>query len=121
MNPTIERAPYEIAADEVRKIIKRKEFRSLNLVEGDTKTGITFFRGKDRLCKILKTKSHLRIEINVELPEEISSISGMEYISPERAYEKHLGTMRHIYRGNDIKEIKKIMLAAVNVFKETKK
>lgn len=107
---------HEVALDEIRKIIGQKQFEDLKLVENEAKTGISFFQGKDRLCKVIKSKRGLSIEINVSLPEEIASLTGLTTISKNEAHKKHLGTMRHIYRGTDSKEVKKIISAAVKVF-----
>lgn len=107
---------HEVAVQEIREILSQKQFSDLQIVENDAKTGISFFQGKDRLCKVIKSKRGLTIEINVLLPEILHDIPGLTYISKEEAHRKHLGTMRHIYKGTDTKDIKKIMSAAVKVF-----
>jgi hypothetical protein len=107
---------HEVALEEIRKIIGQKQFEDLKLVENEAKTGISFFQGKDRLCKVIKSKRGLTIEINVSLPEEIAGLTGLTTISKNEAHKKHLGTMRHIYRGTDSKEVKKIISSAVKVF-----
>lgn len=107
---------HEVAVQEIRKILSQKQFEDLQVVENEAKTGISFFQGKDRLCKVIKSKRGLTIEINVLLPDTLHDIPGLTHISKEEAYRKHLGTMRHIYKGADTKDIKKIMSAAVKVF-----
>lgn len=112
---------HEVALDEIRKIISQKQFEDLKLVENEAKTGVSFFQGKDRLCKVIKSKRGLAIEINVSLPEDTASIEGLTTISKNEAHKKHLGTMRHIYRGSDAKDVKKIISVAVKVFQANMK
>jgi hypothetical protein len=114
-----EKALHEVAVDEIRKILNQKQFKNLRLVEQPAKTGLSFFQGKSRLCKVLKTKRGLTIELNVNLPKaEFNDTPGLESISPALAHKKHLGTMRHVYRGTDMKEVKRIMAAAIKIFQE---
>jgi hypothetical protein len=112
---------HEMAVAEIRKLLTQKQFEGLKLVENEAKTGVSFFQGKDRLCKVIKSKRGLAIEINVLLPEEMQGIAGLTHISKTEAHQKHLGTMRHIYRGTDMKEVRKIMLNAIKIFQANMK
>jgi len=89
----------------------------LKIVGSDSKTGTSFFSGKKRLCKLLKTKRGVTLEINVKLSKETAGIAGMESISAVLATKKHLGTMKHLYRANDAKQIAAIMKEAIVIFK----
>jgi hypothetical protein len=91
--------------------------KDLKLVEQEAKTGFSYFAGKKRLCKLLKTKRGVTLEINVKLPKELKDLAGLENISTAMAHKKHLGTMKHLFRSPDSKEIKKIMVEALKVFK----
>jgi len=91
---------------------------TLKIVASDSKTGISFFSGKKRLCKLLKTKRGVTLEINVSLPKDFTKdMTEMESISATTAFKKHLGTMKHLYRGNDAKLIPSIMKEAIAIFK----
>lgn len=109
---------HDVAVRQIQEVLASDRFQGLSVVLSPGQTGTSFFQGKDRLCKVLKTKRGLRIEINVGLPDKIAKIDGMETIEPETAYLKHYGTVRHIYRGEDIPAIKMIMTEAVQIFKE---
>ncbi len=89
----------------------------LKIVESESKTGYSFFSGKKRLCKLLKTKRGVTLEINVQLPQQFKDLAEMENISASTAFKKHLGTMKHLYRGSDAKLIPSIMKEAIAVFK----
>jgi hypothetical protein len=91
---------------------------TLKIVPSESKTGWSFFSGKKRLCKLLKTKRGVTLEINVSLPEQFKTMADMENISATVAFKKHLGTMKHLYRANDAKQIQVIMAEAVAIFKK---
>lgn len=105
----------EKALKEIRGLVSKE--KDLNLVENETSTGFSYFAGKKRLCKLLKTKKGVRLEINVKLPKELSGLDGMESISLAFAKKKHLGTMKHLYKSQDTKLIPKIMVEAIKVFR----
>lgn len=109
---------HDVAIREIQAVLSMAEFQDLSVVSQSRTTGTSFFQGNDRLCKVLKTKRGLRIEINVSLPENVASIAGMETIAPETAYAKHYGTVRHIYKGESIQDIKEIMIEAISIFKK---
>lgn len=108
-----------LEAEKAVKIIRDliSKAGDLKLIENESKTGFSYFAGKKRLCKLLKTKRGVRLEINVELPKKFAEMPEMENISKEMAHRKHLGTMRHLYRGSDSRHIKAIMMEALKVFK----
>lgn len=108
----------ERAVKEIQSLIKKAEH--LKIVESENRTGFSYFTGKKRLCKILKTKKGVCIEINVELPSNLD-IPELNTISKSEAYKKHLGTMRHIYRGDDIKVIKRILSEILKIHEEQSK
>lgn len=91
--------------------------KDLNLDERPSETGVSFFAGKDRLCKLLKTKRGVTLEINVSLPKKLSDLPEMDTISTQMANKKHLGTMKHLYRSNDSKMIKEIITEALLALK----
>lgn len=108
----------EKAVEVIRSLIKSVD--GLKLKEHASKTGFSYFTGKKRFCKVLKTKKGAKVEINVVLPKKLSSIPEIETISLDKARKLHLGTMKHILKSNDEKLIKEVLSAAFKVFvKET--
>lgn len=91
--------------------------QGLKIVASESKTGWSFFSGKKRLCKLLKTKRGVTLEINVSLPQQFKEMAEMENISATMAFKKHLGTMKHLYRANDSKMVSAIMKEAIAIFK----
>jgi hypothetical protein len=89
----------------------------LKIVATESKTGISYFSGKKRLCKLLKTKRGVTLEINVSLPKQFKDLAEMETISATVAFKKHLGTMKHLYKPNDARMIGIIMKEAIAVFR----
>jgi hypothetical protein len=114
----MEKVVHEIALEEIRVILKQKEFKGLKVVENNSKTGVSFFQGKNRLCKVLKTKRGLSIEINVSLPETLKKLDGMQTIPADVAHKKHLGTMKHMFHGIDASKVKLIMSEAIKEFQK---
>lgn len=104
--------------EKAKKIIMEaiKATKDASIVESGSTTGFSYFKGKKRLCKLLKTKRGVALEINVQLPETVSKLAGMDTISKGQATKKHLGTMKHMYRSGDAKEVLKIIQAALKVF-----
>ncbi len=105
----------EAAVKVVRDLVSAAP--ELKITESESKTGYSFFSGKSRLCKVLKTKRGVTVELNVELPKKFAEMDGMETISAAKAKAKHLGTMKHYYRAADDKQIKVIITEAMKVMK----
>lgn len=109
---------YEKAYAVVNKKVMAE--KSLKFVETDTKTGFSYFAGKKRLCKLLKTKRGISIEFNVDLPEELTKDNpDFKLVSAATAHKKHLGTMKSYFRTADLKELTKVMTAAIESFKSS--
>lgn len=104
---------YEIANEVVAKNIK-----GTKIVANEISTGTSYFQGKNRLLKVLKTKKGITLEVNVALPEEIEKEYNLEKISAAVAYKKHLGTMKYSIKLNDDKTLNKLIKAAVEEFKK---
>ena len=85
----------------------------LKLVEQEAKTGFSYFSGKTRLCKLLKTKRGVTLELNVKLPKKYDDTPGLQNITAAIAYKKHLGTMKHLYKGGDASLINSLIKAAI--------
>lgn len=103
----------ELSLDIIRKAIKSAP--ALKLVEAENNTGFSYFMGKKRLCKLLKTKRGVTLEVNVKLT--LKDIPGLETISAAVAHKKHLGTMKHLYRASDHKQVEVLIKDALKVFK----
>lgn len=79
---------FEKSVEVVTSLAKEFEARSAN-------TGISYFKGKNRLCKVLNSKKGVRIEVNVTVPKAVEAKFKMEPISIETAKKKHLGSMKY--------------------------
>lgn len=90
--------------------------KDLKLMEQEAKTGFSYFAGKKRLCKLLKTKRGVTLELNVKLSDKLSKLPEMENISVAQAHKKHLGTMKHLFRAADSKLVKDVITEALAVF-----
>ena len=111
---------YEVA----NQIIKNEVHINpdLKIVETANASGNSYFSGRTRLFKLLKSKRGISLEINVQLSKEFcKECTGMEDISIATAHAKHLGTMKHHYRSNDSSEIMKIINAIFVTFKRNLK
>jgi hypothetical protein len=104
---------FEVAVEMVGKVIKGSK-----IVAQESKTGISYFQGKKRLVKVLKTKRGLVLEINVSLPKAMESTEGLDKISAAMAHKKHLGTMKYLYKAADTKAVPAILKAAMEQFKK---
>ena len=110
-----EKTEFEKSLEIIRNLIAKQ--KDLKLMEQEAKTGYSFFSGKNRLCKILKSKRGITLEINTKLPEKFKEIPELESISAAVAYKKHLGTMKYLYRGQDSKLVKELITAAIEQMK----
>jgi hypothetical protein len=91
----------------------------LKITETDNASGKSYFSGRTRLFKLLKTKRGVSLEINVQLPKEfLKEITGIEDISKATAHLKHMGTMKHHYRSSNSNEIIKIVSTVIATFKQ---
>lgn len=104
---------YKLTNDSVAKAIK-----GTKIVGKEISTGTSYFQGKTRLCKVLKTKRGISLEINVLLPKEIEEEFFLEKISAATAYKKHLGTMKYHAKLNDEKALPKLIKSMVEEFKK---
>lgn len=109
----------EVESEKAVKVIRELIAKSpdLKIIENESKTGFSYFAGKKRLCKLLKSKRGIRLELNVKLPKKFSDLPEMDNISKDLAHRKHLGTMKHLYRSSDDKQINAIMVEAIKAFK----
>lgn len=95
----------------------RTAIKGTKIVENEINTGISFFEGKKRLVKILKSKTGLSVEVNVVLDKETEEKFGLTKITRKMAHEKHLGTMQYMAKINDIKLFPEFIKKAVDAFK----
>ncbi|MDF2615369.1 MAG: hypothetical protein K0Q47_24 [Sedimentibacter sp.] len=106
------KSPFEIAVENTTAAIK-----GTKIISSEISTGTSFFEGKKRLCKILKSKNSLSIEINVVLDSETEKEYNLTRISAKQAHEKHLGTMKYLAKISDVKLLPKLLKVMVEVFK----
>ncbi len=97
--------------------IVRAAIKGTKIVDSEVSTGYSFFEGKKRLVKILKSKGAVSIEINVALDKATEEKFGLNKISRKTAHEKHLGTMQYMAKIGEIKTLPELMKAAVEAFK----
>lgn len=106
---------YEISTAEFNKLLK-----GTKIVPNEISTGISYFEGKDRIIKILKTKKSSKIEINIILPTEIETKFNLKKISAQTAYKKHLGTLKYYANINSETELKKLLKIIISEYKNSK-
>ncbi|MBZ4649238.1 hypothetical protein [Thermosipho sp. (in: thermotogales)] len=103
---------YNEVLEKILKLIDNSE--DIKFIEVKNKSGSSIFdSNKIRLLKVVKTKSGYKIEFNVH----VSSVEGMKILTDEEAKEKHMGTAKWIYSGNDFKVIEKLVLEAIENYK----
>lgn len=105
----MEKLVFEKATEVVNELIK-----GTNFVPQENNTGVSFFEGKQRLVKIVKSKRGLKMEINLPLSKtmenKLEKGNGiLKKISPQEAKEKHLGTMKYLYVDNSEKMVAEII------------
>ena len=111
---------YEVAASIIKNEININP--DLKIAETNNASGNSYFSGRTRLFKLLKSKRGISLEINVQLSKEFcKELTGMEDISIATAHAKHLGTMKHHYRNSDSKEVMKIINMIFATFKKNLK
>lgn len=79
---------YDKGIEIMSKIAKEFQARG-------SQTGTSYFKGKDRLCKVLNSKKGIRIEVNVLVPKAVEDKFKMERLGEGVAKKKHLGTMKY--------------------------
>lgn len=105
---------FEKSLKAIRSVVKKDK----SFVEKPITTGYSYFRGNTRLLKLVNNVEEVVIEINVDLPENIANLPGMKYYTKEQAYNMHLGTVKYIYTSNDATNVKEIVQAAFEQFKQ---
>lgn len=103
---------YTLTLEEIQVLTKDIKNRRVN----ETATGVSFFEGSRRFCKLLPSKKKVALELNVVLPKEQQALEGMTTYSVAEASKKHLGTMRHLYQTSDIELTKKVVHIAYAIF-----
>lgn len=101
---------WEKALKTIEKVTQKTDF-----ISQKNSTGVSFFEGKQRLCKIVKTKKNLKLEINLELSntmiKKLNDSNGiLEKISPQQAKEKKLGTMKYCFKDTTDNLVKEIVI-----------
>ncbi len=102
---------YELAVD-----LLNKKIEGTKIVGNEISTGFSYFEGKRRLTKILKSKKFITLEINVNLPAAVEKIFGLEKISKNSAKSKHLGSMVYFVNLNDTKLLDKLLTEILKSF-----
>jgi len=108
---TVNKTAYETGVEVINGMAK--EFTGKPAAQG-----VSYFKGKNRLCKILNSKKGIRIELNVTLPEILEKKYQMVSIDEATAKKKHLGTMKYLVVSlQDDKALKEVLTAALKSFK----
>lgn len=131
--PKVEVAPkveqvsmYQQAIALVDQMVPKDKFRF-----NQATSGLSIFdngggRGT-RLLKVVESKKGLRVEFNVDVEKVLKEKAPNDNITftEKQAKEKHMGTCRWIYTGNDINVLKQLITLALSGFapkvKEEKK
>ena len=103
-----------------REIIQKMIVNS-KFIEIENNTGYSYFSGKTRLVKLLKTKKLITLEINQKIPNNLENLEGITKISYIQAHSKHLGTMKYLYKSNNSDNIEKIIKACLNQYNKDNK
>ena len=106
------KSTYEIAIEAVTTASK-----TTKIVSSEISTGTSFFEGKKRLCKVLKSKKSIAIEINVVLDKATETKYNLNRISLATARSKHLGTMKYMANIPNVNDIAALVKAMVTSFK----
>lgn len=106
--------------DNVREILGlvRENVRCMKSVtENELMTGYSFFEGKDRLLKVMKTQGELmEIEFNVKPSEYWEGTQGFVFIEHGKAIKKKLGTCKAVLKTRDIDIAKALVLEVIDLF-----
>ena len=111
----------------VKEYTDSKIGKTSKIVVNESKTGYSYFQGKNRMIKVLKSKKAVKVEVNIQLGKEfLESVKGDDKviitdISIDLAKKKHLGTMKHILQTNDVKSLEKYITYIIKEFKELNK
>lgn len=62
------------------------------------KSGVTFYRGKKRILKIVNLMNALKVELNVP----VAKVDGLTILTKEEAKKKKMGTCQWVYRGKSL-------------------
>jgi hypothetical protein len=96
----MEKLVFEVGVEMVSGLVEGTKF-----IPQENKTGVTFMAGKQRLVKIVNTKKGLKLEINLELSKnlenKLNESGELMIISKAMAHQKHLGTMKYLYKSID--------------------
>lgn len=103
--------------DKSLKKIRSLVLKDKSFVERPIQTGYSYFRGNARLLKLVRSTDEVILEINTDLPDELSELEGLRYIPYKTAHAKHLGTIKYIYNSETSDDIGTIVAAALKQFK----
>lgn len=113
----MEKLQFEIATEVVTEMVKGSNF-----IPQQNKTGVTFMAGKQRLVKIVNTKKGLKLEINLPLTKateaKLNKAGILDIISPAMAHQKHLGTMKYLYKGTDTTDLALIIKDCMKAYEK---
>jgi hypothetical protein len=102
----------------IQEKIEKKE--NLKIVETDNSSGFSYFSGRQRLFKLLRSKRGVSLEINIQLEKEFTKeFPEMEDISIAKAKAKHMGTMKHHYKASDVSKLSKILDKIILTFEDS--
>lgn len=103
---------YEKGVELMKTVAKGFDPRS-------SQTGTSYFKGKERLCKVLNSKKGIRIEVNVFVPKAVEDKFKMVRLEEGVAKKKHLGTMKYpVIALDDTGSLKELVGHLVKSFEE---
>lgn len=94
--------------NEIERIIINHKFQAKS-----NGSGVTYFGESGRILKVIDSKKGLKIEFN----SAISQMDGVTILTENEASEKHMGTCRWIYVGNDINIIAGLIEECIENYK----
>ncbi|GEM_PF-6574757 len=104
---------YVKTLEKIRVIVPKDKFK-----EKENNSGITFFGTEGtRTFKFIETKKGFKIELNVA----VSEVDGLTSLTEKEASDKHMGTCRWIYIGDNTATAVKLIDEAIKKFEPKKR
>jgi hypothetical protein len=104
---------YLKALDVIHKEVPEDKFK-----KKENNSGITFFGTEGtRAFKVIQAKKGVKLELNVP----VTNVEGLIILSEKEATEKHMGTCRWIYIGDNLDTIKELIKEAVEKYEPKKR
>lgn len=75
-------------------------------------TGVTYYGNKGRILKVVKRQRYLEVEFNVP----VSEVLDLAVLTEEERIDKHMGTCRWVYKGDNLTTVLKLVEEAAEKY-----